>query len=51
MEILVLKFNLSELPSLDISSYLSKNYPGKTFVRGFIFSLYFDTFLLEVLFL
>jgi len=51
MEILVLKFNVSQLSTLDISDYFSKKYPKKTFVRGFISSLYFDTFLLEVLFL
>jgi len=51
MEILVLKFNVSELSSIDIFDYVSRNYPKKTFVRGFISSLYFDTFLFEVLFL
>ncbi len=51
MEILVFKFNVSELPTLDIFDYLSKKYPKKTFIRGFISSLYFDTFFVEALFL
>jgi len=51
METLVLHFNVCELSNLNIFDYVGKNYPRKTFVRGFISSLYFDTFLLEVLFL
>ena len=51
MEVVVLKFNISELSTVNIFDYLDKKYSKKVFIRGFISSLYFDTFLFEVLFL
>lgn len=51
MEIMVLKLRRSEISNTDIFEYLTKNYPKRVFVRAFISSLYFDTLVLEVLFL
>lgn len=51
MEIIVLKLKQSEISNTNIFEYLSKNYPKRVFIRAFISSLYFDTLVLEVLFL
>jgi hypothetical protein len=51
MEIIVLKLRPSEISNINIFEYLNTNYSKKVFVRAFISSLYFDTLVLEVLFL
>ena len=51
MKIVILKFNRSGLDRINILEYLSKTYEEKVIIRAFISSLYFDTLLIEVLFL
>jgi hypothetical protein len=51
MKIVILKLNTSQLDRVNIFEYLSKTYEEKVIVRAFISSLYFDTLLIEVLFL
>jgi hypothetical protein len=51
MKIVILKLNTSQLNRVNIFEYLSKTYAEKVIVRAFISSLYFDTLLIEVLFL
>lgn len=51
MKIEVLNFHLSELVTLNLFEYLNKTYTEKVFIRAFVYSLYFDTLSIEVLFL